>query len=68
METVKEYVEKPLKEDKEEDKLLCTMCGKPAAQFVDGEPSCAVHVEQVYEHQLEDYTCKHLSDNEWCKA
>jgi hypothetical protein len=68
METLKESVEKPIKKEKKENKLVCTMCGKLATQLVDGEPSCAVHVEQVYEHQLEDYTCKHLSDNEWHKA
>jgi hypothetical protein len=67
METVKAPVSKPSKKAKEE-KLVCTMCGKPATQLVDGEPSCASHVEQVYAHQLEDYTCKHLSDNHWHKA
>ena len=43
---------------------LCTLCGKPATQLVDGEPSCALHVEQVYEHQVEDYARTHLSDHE----
>ena len=47
---------------------VCTMCGKPATQLVDGEPSCAAHIEQVYEHQVEDYTRQHLSDNEWRKV
>jgi hypothetical protein len=47
---------------------VCTMCGKPAVQLVDGEPSCADHIEQVYEHQVEDYTSKHLSDGDWRKA
>jgi uncharacterized Zn finger protein (UPF0148 family) len=42
----------------------CVLCGKPATQFVDGEPSCALHVEQVYEHQVEDYTRTHLADHE----
>ncbi len=46
---------------------VCTMCGKPASQLVDGEPSCADHIEQVYEHQVEDYTSRHLSENEWRK-
>ena len=35
---------------------VCTPCGKPATRLVDGEPSCEVHIERVYEHQLEDYT------------
>jgi hypothetical protein len=47
---------------------LCTICGKPATQLVDGEPSCQGHVEQVYEHQVEDYTSAHLADNEWRKG
>lgn len=43
---------------------LCTLCGKPATQLVDGEPSCALHVEQVHEHQVEDYVCTHLTDHD----
>ena len=43
------------------------MCGKPATESVDGEPSCTAHVEQIYEQRLEDYTSKHLTDNEWRK-
>jgi hypothetical protein len=39
----------------------------PATKFVAGEPSCEDHVEQVYEHQVEDYTISHLVDNEWRK-
>jgi uncharacterized Zn finger protein (UPF0148 family) len=46
----------------------CPICGKPATQLVDGEPSCADHIEQVYEHQVEDYTRARLKNNEWCKA
>ncbi|HST09834.1 MAG TPA: hypothetical protein VLL05_05630 [Terriglobales bacterium] len=41
-----------------------SLCGKPATQFVDGEPSCPNHIEQIYEHQVEDYTSKHLVNNE----
>lgn len=70
MEKLKEADEKVLNlEDKHSVKsLACTMCGKPATQLVDGEPSCMDHVEQVYEHQVEDYTSKHLADNEWRKV
>jgi hypothetical protein len=51
-------------EDRHPEKApVCTMCGKSAIQLVDGEPSCADHVEQVYEHQVEDYTSKHLTDH-----
>jgi hypothetical protein len=46
----------------------CSICGKPATQSVDGEPSCADHIEQVYEHQVEDYTRARLKNNEWRKA
>jgi protein-arginine kinase activator protein McsA len=69
MEKLKEVVEKALNiEEKRSVKSnVCTMCGKPATQLVDGEPSCESHIEQVYEHQVEDYTSKHLSDNEWRK-
>jgi hypothetical protein len=70
MEKLKEAVEKVLRiEDKPPEKpRICTMCRKPATQLVDGEPSCADHVEQVYEHQVEDYTSQHLTDNEWRKV
>jgi hypothetical protein len=44
---------------------VCSLCGRPATESVDGEPSCRDHVEQVYEHQVEDYTRKHLSNNAW---
>jgi hypothetical protein len=64
MDKLKEAVEKALSvQEKQPAKSnLCTLCGKPATQLVDGEPSCADHIEQVYEHQVEDYTAKHLSD------
>src|ERR1700751_704117 len=26
----------------------CPVCGKPATELVDGEPSCKDHIEQVY--------------------
>lgn len=45
--------------------LFCTLCGKPATQLVDGEPCCQDHLEQIYEHQVEDYTRKHLANNAW---
>jgi hypothetical protein len=66
MEKVKALAEKTVAiEEKPAGKAqLCTLCGKPATQLVDGEPSCALHVEQVYEHQVEDYACKHLTDHE----
>ena len=69
MEKLKDVVEKVLNiEGKHpEKKSVCTICGKPATQLVDGEPSCESHIEQVYEHQVEDYTSKHLADNEWRK-
>lgn len=69
MEKLKEAMEKVLNlEDKHsEKKSVCTMCGKPATQLVDGESSCSDHIEQVYAHQFEDYTGKHLADNEWRK-
>jgi hypothetical protein len=53
---------------KSEKSSVCTMCGNSATCFVDGEPSCAGHIEQVYEHQVEDYTSRHLLDNEWRKV
>jgi uncharacterized Fe-S cluster-containing MiaB family protein len=67
MEKLKEAVEKILNtEGKDSAKSnVCTLCGKPATQLVDGEPSCSDHIEQIYEHQVEDYTSKHLSDGEW---
>jgi hypothetical protein len=46
----------------------CPICGKPATQLVDGEPSCSDHIEQVYEHQVEDCTRARLKNNEWRKA
>ena len=56
--------------EKKTDKTVqvCPIFGKPAPQSVDGEPSCPAHVEQVYEHQVEDYTSRHLIDNEWRKV
>jgi hypothetical protein len=47
---------------------VCSICAKPATQSVDGDPSCDEHIEQVYEHQVEDYTVKHLVNNEWRKV
>jgi hypothetical protein len=55
-------------EKKLEKALVCSLCGQPATQSVDGEPSCAAHIGQIYEHQVEDYISKHLVDNEWRKA
>lgn len=46
----------------------CLICGRPATCLVDGDPSCAGHIEQVYEHQVEDYTSRHLVDDEWKKV
>ena len=54
-------------ENKSEKQPVCPLCGEPATQFVDGEPSCAAHIGQIYEHQVEDYIRKHLVDNEWRK-
>ena len=65
MEKRKEVTEGGLKTE-DNTKLVCSMCGRPATQLVDGEPSCAAHIEQVYEHQVEDYTIQHLDD--WRKA
>lgn len=67
MEKLKEAVEKILNIEQVDSgkSNVCTMCGKPATQLVDGEPSCADHIEQVYEHQVEDYASKHLSDGDW---
>jgi hypothetical protein len=53
---------------KQDKASTCSICGKPATQSVDGEPSCADHIEQVYEHQVEDYTRARLKNNEWRKA
>ena len=53
---------------KQESAFECSICGKPANQLVDGEPSCGDHIEQVYEHQVEDYTRARLKNNEWRKA
>jgi len=53
---------------KHEHPLTCSICAKPATQLVDGDPSCDEHIEQVYEHQVEDYTVRHLVDNEWRKV
>jgi hypothetical protein len=39
--------------------MKCVICGKPTTRLVDGEPSCDYHANQVYEHQVEDYTQKH---------
>ena len=66
MEKLKEAVEKILNlEEKDSGKSnVCTMCGKLATHLVDGEPCCADHIEQVYEHQVEDYASKHLSDGD----
>jgi hypothetical protein len=47
----------------QEEKLVCTICGKPATGKVDGEHSCADHIELVYENQLEDYTREHQGEN-----
>jgi hypothetical protein len=44
---------------------VCSICKKPATQLIDGEPSCADHIGQIYEHQVEDYAQSHLS--EWRK-
>jgi hypothetical protein len=38
------------------ESAACSICGKPATELVDGEPSCKDHIEQVYEHQMEDFT------------
>jgi len=68
LEEVAEHVVKTA--DKKNDKapLFCPICGQPATQSVDGEPSCSAHIEQVYEHQVEDYTSRHLADNQWRKV
>ena len=46
---------------KVDDKVsVCTICGKPTARLVDGEPSCEEHAALIYENQLEDDTKGHL--------
>jgi hypothetical protein len=50
------------------ESAVCSICGKPATELVDGEPSCKDHIEQVYEHQVEDFTRARLKNNEWRKA
>lgn len=47
---------------------VCIICGKPATELVDGDPSCEEHIELVYENQLEDYTREHMKENDWLKA
>jgi hypothetical protein len=55
-----------MKSSKGKPKVLnCTICHKTATRTVDGEPSCEQHAQLIYEHQLEDYTKKHLADGEW---
>ncbi len=44
---------------------VCVICGKPATDMVDGEPSCEEHIELVYEDQMESYTLRHQADDEW---
>ena len=44
---------------------LCTFCKKPATRTVDGEASCEQHAQQIYEHQLEDYTRDHVLAGNW---
>lgn len=39
---------------------VCLVCGKPATETVDGQPSCSKHVELIYENQVEDQTAKEL--------
>jgi len=48
-----------------ENPSVCVICGSPATRTVDGQPSCEGHAELVYEHQLEAYTQRHLSHDEW---
>lgn len=69
MEKVKDVVACTSKADgKKAEPSVCSLCGRPGTQLVDGEPSCPDHIEQIYEHQVEDYTSKHLVDNEWRKV
>lgn len=51
-----------------ENQAVCIICGKPATQLVDGDPSCEEHIELVYENQSEDYTRDHMKENDWLKA
>jgi len=51
----------------DEKALVCTICGKPTARLVDGEPSCEDHAALVYENQLEDDTKGHLGYKETSK-
>lgn len=39
---------------------VCVICGKPATENLDGEPSCLEHVELVYENQVEDEAAQDL--------
>ena len=39
---------------------VCVICGKPATENVDGEPSCREHIELVYENQVEDEAAQDL--------
>lgn len=64
MEKVKAIAEKTVAIEDKPKSQLCALCGRPATQLVDGEPSCALHVEQVYEHQVEDYARTHLTDHD----
>lgn len=48
-----------------ENPSVCVVCGKPSTRVVDGQASCEEHAELVYEDQLEDYTQRHLTDEEW---
>ena len=70
MERVKEADGCPVivDEKKSEKARVCSMCGNPATQLVDGEPSCAAHRAQIYQHQVEEYISKHLSNDEWRKV
>ena len=70
MERVKEVTGCSANVDKKVSKGvgMCSMCGNPAIELVDGEPSCAAQVGQIYEHQVEDYTSNHLANNEWRKV
>jgi hypothetical protein len=51
----------------EEKVSVCTICGKPTARLVDGEPSCEEHAALIYENQLEDETLGHLGYREASK-
>jgi len=71
MQRSNDVVEQAQKTDEEKtDKTVqvCPICGKPATRSVDGEPSCPAPIEQVYEPPVEDYTSRHLGDNEWRKV